>query len=94
MAKSTAQRFEDELTGLIERYGAVLTDNQVITVLERALDEAFAIAGEVEPSKTRLAMATALKRFADLGVGSGPEYETETYQLTRQSILDARKALS
>lgn len=36
----------------------------------------------------------ALKPFADLGVGSGPEDETETYRITRKAIRDARAALS
>jgi hypothetical protein len=91
---AATKRFENELTGLIERHGSGLTDNQVITVLERALDEAFVIAGDIEPSKKREEMIAALKPFADLGVGSGPDYEVESYRLTRASILRARAVLA
>lgn len=34
----------------------------------------------------------ALKVFADLGVGCGPGYETETYRITRDAIRAARAA--
>lgn len=35
----------------------------------------------------------ALKVFADLGVGSGPDHETETYQIERGAIRKARAVL-
>lgn len=35
----------------------------------------------------------ALKVFADLGVGSGPDHETETYQIERGAIRNARAVL-
>lgn len=35
----------------------------------------------------------ALKVFADLGVGSGPDHETETYQIERGAIRKAREVL-
>jgi hypothetical protein len=38
-------------------------------------------------------VVAALKPFADLGVGSGPGYETETYRITRDAIREARDAL-
>lgn len=42
------------------------------------------------------ALEAALKPFADLGVGSGPDDENDAapYRLTRGSIRDARKALA
>lgn len=39
-------------------------------------------------------LVTALKAFADLGVGSGPDYETETYKIERGAIKRARSAIS
>lgn len=38
-------------------------------------------------------LADAIKPFADLGVGSGPEHETETYRIERGAIRNARRAL-
>lgn len=38
-------------------------------------------------------LQVALKPFADLGVGSGPDYETEDYKIERSAILFARVAL-
>jgi hypothetical protein len=38
-------------------------------------------------------LRNALKVFADLGVGSGPDHETETYQIERGAIRKARAAL-
>lgn len=58
---AVSQRFENELAGLINSHGRSLNDNQVITVLERAIDEAYAACGEPEPSKLRVAMIAALK---------------------------------
>lgn len=43
--------FETELAALIERHARMLTSNQIITGLERALDEALVLAGEAEASK-------------------------------------------
>jgi hypothetical protein len=42
------------------------------------------------------ALVAALKPFADLGVGSGPDYEHDAapYRLTRGSIRNARAALA
>lgn len=34
-----------------------------------------------------------LKPFADLGVGSGPDHETETYRIERGAIRNARAAV-
>lgn len=90
---AASQRFEDDLTALIQRHGQWLTDNQVITVLERAVDEAYAICGEPEPSKLRLGMIAALKPFANLGVGSGPDEGVETYRIERSYIRAARRAV-
>ncbi|CAB4188103.1 hypothetical protein UFOVP1166_51 [uncultured Caudovirales phage] len=53
-------RFETELADLINRYAHNLTSDQVITVLERALDEALVIAGETEASTVRLALLATL----------------------------------
>ena len=53
-------RFETELADLINRYAHNLTSDQVITVLERALDEALVMAGETEASTVRLALLATL----------------------------------
>lgn len=76
---AATKRFENELTGLIERHGATLTDNQVITVLERALDEALAIAGD--PERTKIIRAqrefiTKIGAMADAGTATGETVET------------------
>lgn len=51
----------------------------------------FGIAHEMCDEIERL--RTALKPFADLGVGSGEGYETENYRITRDAIRNARLAL-
>lgn len=38
-------------------------------------------------------LADAVRPFANLGVGSGPCYETEHYYITRDAIRNARAAL-
>ena len=41
-----APAFEAELAALIDRHGRTLTDSQIITALERALDAALVLAGD------------------------------------------------
>lgn len=48
----TSLGFEVELAAFIEASGKFLTSDQIITGLERALDEALVIAGEQEASRT------------------------------------------
>jgi hypothetical protein len=90
------EAFETELAGLIERHGRKLTDNQIITGLERALDEALVVAGDPEASRVRRELVEALRPFANLGVGSGPDDELDMapYRLTRGSIRKARAAIA
>lgn len=94
--RPATEAFEHELAALIERHGHKLTDNQIITTLERALDEALVVAGDLEASRVRIHLIAALKPFANLGVGDGPDYEHDSapYRLTRGSIRNARAALS
>lgn len=93
---STCEIFESELAALIEHHGKKLTDNQIITGLERALDEALVLAGDPEATKVRRELIEALRPFANLGVGSGPDDELDNapYRLTRGSIRKARVALT
>lgn len=88
--------FESELAALIERHGQKLSDNQIITALERALDEALVHAGDMEATRVRRQLADALRPFANLGVGSGPdeEYDSQPYRVTRGAIRTARAALA
>jgi hypothetical protein len=60
MTDAETHRFEMDLAALINRYGTTLTSDQVITTLERALDEALVIAGEPEASAVSLALLAAL----------------------------------
>ena len=55
--KLTVDVFEVELAALIDRFGQKLSDNQIITVLERALDESLVIAGDMEATNTAQAFA-------------------------------------
>lgn len=71
------ETFETELAGLVERHGKRLTDNQIITGLERALDEALVLAGEPEASKVRCELLAALKLAED--VLSRFPYSTEIW---------------
>lgn len=46
------------------------------------------------PHKDIADLIEALKPFADLGVGSGPGEETETYRITRDAIRNARAVIA
>ncbi len=52
--------FETDLTALISKYDMKLTSNQIITTLERALDDELALCGDVEASKARRLLTETL----------------------------------
>lgn len=58
MAK--VQDFAKDLAGLVSKYDMTLTSNEIITTLERALDDELALCGDVEASKARRLLTEAL----------------------------------
>jgi hypothetical protein len=53
---AVAEDFETELAALLERHSVRLTSEQIITGLERTLDEALVLAGDPEATKVRAAL--------------------------------------
>lgn len=68
----TAATFETEMAALINRHATKLTSDQIITTLERALDEALVIAGEPEATKVQRGMVEALQEIADSHIPDQP----------------------
>lgn len=86
--------FAADLVALVNRHATSLTSDEIIAVLECSLDEAYEQACEVLRPSAAGALLKALKPFAALGVGSGPDDELDAapYRILRGAIRDARKA--
>lgn len=73
-----------------------VASNEIEEAINETVGKCLAIIeelGGVDPLTLRSPLLKALKPFADLGVGSGPDYETETYRIERKAIREARAAL-
>lgn len=91
-------RFAAELQALVAKYGQKLTDNEVITALDAQLKRAWEDACEPMPELPAMVadLTNALRPFANLGVGSGPdeEHDAAPYRILRGAIRNARTAVA